>query len=538
MIQVPLVDATMGEALVSVSGRARRLVEGWSANLFQLVLGITQQVALIPVFLHFWTSDVLAAWLAIYAAGNLVLVADAGLQFRALNRFFAFRSSVDSDGRTARYYAAMLRVYFGLAGLLIVLVLVGTQLLRPSDLLGFQATPNFDAAFIVMIAGTLLTLPSNLTSGLYRARGLYGRAVWLQCAAMLIAQLGAARCGGHDGKPAGGHHRLCGAQLLVQIYIVAIDARRLFPFLRGGRARQSWRWIAGQFRRAFPFAIAGGTELALLNLPVLLVSALVVDRVAVAQWGLTRVVAGLLRALCTQATLPLAAELGHDHAVGAKERLQHLYARGSVFVTLLASVVISGLLPFWPDFFALWTHGAIPYDPVLTMTLLIGTGVIAPSILALGFANYSNRGELLARTKGLQLAVFLVLAIVLTPPMGPLGAAIAIVASDVLVQFGLLAVVILAADAAAAGSARRFSGVADGRRDAGRMGTGNDHPVVRAGSRADAVCIRMHALADRCRADRQPAGEQKPSHQIDRRDPALESMRYGCTAAWRMRYCP
>jgi hypothetical protein len=114
-----------------------------------------------------------------------------------------------------------------------------------------------------------------------------------------------------------------------------------------------------------------------------------------------------------------------------------------VFVTLLASVVISGLLPFWPDFFALWTHGSIPYDPVLTMTLLIGTGVIAPSILALGLANYSNRGELLARTKGLQLTVFLVLAIVLTPPMGPLGTAIAIVASDVLVQVGLLTVIIL-----------------------------------------------------------------------------------------------
>lgn len=445
LIQVPLVDATIREALVSVSGRARRLVGGWSANLVQLGLGVTQQVALIPVFLHFWTSDVLAAWLTIYAAGNLILVADAGLQFRTLNRFFSFRSTVDSNGRTARYYAAMLRIYFGLAGLLIVVVLAGAQFLRPSDLLGFKATPDFDEAFIVMIVGTLLVLPSNLASGLYRARGFYGRAVWLQCAGMLIAQLAQLVAVITTGSLLAVTIAFVATQLLVQIYVVAIDARRLFPFLREVRVRVrlSWRWIAGQFRRASPFAIAGGTEIALLNLPVLLVSALVVDRVAVAQWGLTRVVAGLLRALCTQATLPLAAELGHDHAVGDKERLQHLYARGSVFVTLLASVVISGLLPFWPDFFALWTHGSIPYDPVLTITLLIGTGVIAPSILALGLANYSNRGELLARTKGLQLAAFLILAVVLTPPMGPLGTAIAIVASDVLVQFGLLAVVVL-----------------------------------------------------------------------------------------------
>ena len=163
---------------------------------------------------------------------------------------------------------------------------------------------------------------------------------------------------------------------------------------------------------------------------MLLVSAFVTDRMAVAQWGLTRVVAGLLRALCVQTTLPLAAELGHDYAVGLKQQLRNLYARGSVFVTLLASLVVSGLLPFWPDFFALWTRGAVPYDPLLTVTLLIGTSVIAPSILALGYANYSNRGELLARTKGLQLAAFLILSLVLIPADGTVGCRVAIVASD------------------------------------------------------------------------------------------------------------
>jgi hypothetical protein len=108
-----------------------------------------------------------------------------------------------------------------------------------------------------------------------------------------------------------------------------------------------------------------------------------------------------------------------------------------------ASVVVSGLLPFWPDFFALWTHGAIPYDPALAITLLIGAGLVAPSILALGYANYSNRGDLLVRTKGLQLAVFLALSVLLIRPIGPLGAAIAVVASDLLIQFGLLGTVII-----------------------------------------------------------------------------------------------
>jgi O-antigen/teichoic acid export membrane protein len=426
------------------SSRARRLFSGWSANLLQTLLGMTQQVALVPVFLHYWTSDALAAWLAIYAAGNLILVADAGLQFRAINRFLAFKSSVDCDGRTASFYAAMRRVYQGLTISLVILLLVGTRFISPSAVLGFQAIAHFDAAFLVMTGGMLLTLPScGLVAGLYRARGLYGRAVRLQNCGVLVGQLGQLVAVVATGSLLAVAIAYATAQVLTATYFLAIDVRRLFPFLGGARTKQTWSWIGGQFRKAAPFAVASATELVLLNLPVLLVSALVSNRVSVAQWGLTRVAAGLLRALCVQTTLPLAAELGHDYAVGSMDELRNLYARGSVLVTLIASIVVSGLLPFWPDFFAIWTRGAIPYDPVLTITLLIGTSMVAPSILALSYANYSNRGVLLVRTKGLQLVVFLILSVMLIPALGPLGAGIAVVVSDLLIQFGLLGFIII-----------------------------------------------------------------------------------------------
>ena len=60
---------------------------------------------------------------------DIPLIADGGLQFRAINRFLAFKSSADGNGRTAQFYAAMLRIYFGLAGTLVLLLLVGTPLL-------------------------------------------------------------------------------------------------------------------------------------------------------------------------------------------------------------------------------------------------------------------------------------------------------------------------------------------------------------------------------------------------------------------------
>ena len=428
-------------------GRLRRLMHGWSANLVQMLLGLTQQLLLIPAFLHFWNGETLAAWLAIYAAGSLIIVADSGLQLRAINRFLAFKSCADCDGRTASYYARMLRIYFGVVTVLGVLVLLAAAIAPPSAVLGFHATPTFDSALLVMTLGMLMTLPANLVSGLYRARGKYGRTVWLQNGTLLLAQIAELVAIAVFGSLLAVAIAFVSMQIVFAVFLIAGDAPRLFPFLRHGRSHRapaSWRWRVGQFGRAFPFAVANLTELALVNVPVLLVSALVADRVAVAQWGLTRVIASLVRGLSLQATVPLAAELGHDYAVGDTERLRRLYAHGSVLVTVVAALIVAGLLPFWSDFFALWTHGSIPYDGPLAITLLLGSAAVAPSLLALVFANHSNRGDLLVRTKGLQLVVFLLLCLVLIPRYGPLGAAIAMVVSDLGIQFGMLALVVMA----------------------------------------------------------------------------------------------
>jgi O-antigen/teichoic acid export membrane protein len=184
-------------------------------------------------------------------------------------------------------------------------------------------------------------------------------------------------------------------------------------------------------------------EVGLGYLSVLMIGAFVSDRIAIAQWGLTRTIASLLRGLGVQMTLPLAAELGHDHAIGARDSLQRLYGKGSVILVAFASAATSGALVFWPDFFVIWTHGLIPYDAVLTITLLLGTCIGTPAILALSYANYSNRGSLLLWTKSLQLVIFLLLSIILIPRLGPLGAAIALVSSDIIAQFGVLFVIIV-----------------------------------------------------------------------------------------------
>jgi O-antigen/teichoic acid export membrane protein len=423
--------------------RAHRLLQGWSANLFQMVLGITQQIVLIPLFLKFWSSGTLSAWLTIFAAGTLVLAADGGLHAWSLNRFLSFKSRGDCDRRTSRYYGAVFQLFIWFTVLFAAALLAIFGLVAPSKVLGFPAEPGFDLAFTVMTVGSIFTLPLNLASALYRARGLYGRIVRVQAWGTAAGQVGQIVGVIATGSLLVVVIAFVAGQIATLIYILFVDAPRQFPFLGNFRQRISWRWTVGQFVGAFPFAIMNFAEAGLTYISVLLIGVFVSDRIAIAQWGLTRTIVGLLRGLCVQMTLPLAAELGHDHAIGARDSVQRLYARGSIMLTLFASVTTSGALVFWPDFFAIWTHGAIPFDGILATTLLVGMCIGAPAILALSYANYSNRGPLLLWTKSLQLVIFLVLSLILIPRMGPLGAAIALVSSDIIAQFGVLFFVIV-----------------------------------------------------------------------------------------------
>ena len=135
------------------SSRARRIFGGWSANIVQLLLALTQQIVLIPLFLKFWTSDTLSAWLTIFAAGNLVLAADAGLHAWALNRFLSFKSRNDCDRRTSRYYGAVFQLFVWFTALFAILLLAAFGLIAPSKVLGFSAEPGFDLAFADHDAG-------------------------------------------------------------------------------------------------------------------------------------------------------------------------------------------------------------------------------------------------------------------------------------------------------------------------------------------------------------------------------------------------
>ncbi len=199
-------------------------------------------------------------------------------------------------------------------------------------------------------------------------------------------------------------------------------------------------------------------------------------------------------------------------------------------MTFQASVVVSGLLAFWPDFFALWTHGVVPYHPALAITLLVGTAAIAPSILALSYANYSNRGDLLVRTKGLQLAVFLVLSVLLIRPF--LGTARCRNCCGRERSAGSVwpsGLDHYRSDASKTASACRFARSRADISDAWGLGIGRGYPIRAARNRVERIPRLMCALANHCPSGRQPNSERKVPQKIGRH--ASEMMIPDCAHA-------
>ena len=239
-----------------------------------MLLSLTQQIVLIPLFLKFWTSETLSAWLIIFAAGSLVLAADAGLHAWSLNRFLSFKSRNNCDRRTSRYYGAVFQLFIWFTALLAVVLLCAFGLVVPSKLLGFSREPDFDVAFAVMTLGMVFTLPVNLASSLYRARGLYGRMVRVQAWGAAVGQLGQIVGVIATGSLLVVVMAYVAGQLATLIYIVLVDIRRQFPFIGHFRQRISWRWTSRQFAGAFPFFVMNFAEVGLTYMSVLLIGVL------------------------------------------------------------------------------------------------------------------------------------------------------------------------------------------------------------------------------------------------------------------------
>jgi len=408
-----------------------------------VLLALTQQIVLIPFFLRHLGHETLSAWLTIFAAGGLVQAADPGLHAWSLNRFLLLKSRADADRRTRRYFAGVLLLFIGVAAGLIAIIGILLMLVNPANVLGFRNEPEFDLALAVVTLGLAITLPVNLASALYRARGLYGRVVAVQAWGTAIGQVAQVIAVLLTGDLLMVALAFAAGQVGVSAFILLSDLKRNFPFLRGLPQRVSGGWVRAQFAGAFPFGVMNFAEVGMAYLSVLLVGALVSDRAAIAQWVLTRTVANFLRGLCYQFSLPIAAELGHDHALGARDSLRALYAKGLFVVTFTVSLIAGGLLSFWREFFELWTAGAIPYDAKLALVLIGGTCLVTPATFAMSYASYSNRGTLLLWTKSLQIVIFFSLSAFLIPALGPLGAAISLTAGDVLAQLGVLFSVLL-----------------------------------------------------------------------------------------------
>ena len=402
----------------------RRLYNGWATHFAQLAVGIAQQVLMVPVYLHYWHTDTFAAWLTIYSAGSLLSIADCGLQSVALNLFQRARTSVDPNGRTGAVFSRLFSTYLYIVCSLILIVagaLFALSISQASPWSELTKVPGFVFSLVVVLLGSLLQLPSSLSSMLCRAND---RAVvppiFASCAVivgMLLQWLVLAGGGGllsvalvHAGTAIG-----------LSAYMMIVYQKLAFPNVRWVLRLRSPTLVLKELKGAAQYGVPATIELMLSYAPILLIGLLVNDAKTIAAWGLVRALMAVVRHAGTQITLPLIAEVGRAHTLRQQSSVTSLLFAGLITVSILTAVSCAGLLSLGSDFFALWTRGRVGWDATLVSLLSLAALAGAPAIVGSLFALYSGSGRALMRSKVAQMAVVAVLCVPATAGFGAHG---------------------------------------------------------------------------------------------------------------------
>lgn len=163
----------------SRGGSSQRLLGGVAGSLAVTALSVVQQVLMVPLFMHQWSTEEYATWLALFSFASLLAIADFGFHPLSINRY---QVSLAEPGRRA--FAALSRdvrtfvnSYLLNAALVFSLVVFACVIADPVSLLGLkgEAAPALAAALLLSAASGLSLNMVSGCSALYRAHLKIGR---------------------------------------------------------------------------------------------------------------------------------------------------------------------------------------------------------------------------------------------------------------------------------------------------------------------------------------------------------------------------
>lgn len=411
-----------------------RIGKGILAQLISLAVSLLDRVVLVGLMVRVWGGPAYADWSLVFAAANLLVLGELGLNIyfgNAWRKAFGERD----DAQFQRVLSIAITVYAGLA---LMLGAAAVAWLATADLvpaLKLHTLSNGDARLVAAIL--TVTIIAKICRGcltqLYRGRDNFARSILMDALCSLSGTTGAGTAVLFGASLAATAVCYLVAELVAGWVCEVLDLRRRYPAIRLVPAvptLREWRALGAQLRW---YALVQGTPTAWTFVPVLLAGSLGQSN-AVITFVLLRTLVNFARTLVTMVTLSAGAELiglVHD---GNRERLHTSLLAVSRLSVAVSSVLLAGLYAFLVPVISVWTRKPELADHFVLALLVLPAIIVAPSQILTSVASYGANPRAVALAGLVQIIAGLLTGWIATRTFGVAGLAAGLAFGECLAQ--------------------------------------------------------------------------------------------------------
>jgi O-antigen/teichoic acid export membrane protein len=415
----------------------KRFLRGFWATALGPAVTILAQIVSVPVFLHSWGPRLYGEWLILSAIPTYIAFSDVGFGDVAANDMTMRVAAGDRNGALETFQSTW--ILTSVTSLFVVVCFMSGAWAMPlTRWLNLTTTTPHDTRVILtmLCAYALLSLQADLTTAGFRCESNYALGMLIKNLLRLVETLSATVFVAFHATPI----RTAGVLLILRLIGTPVMGWMMMqksPWLRYGPRKATWQCVKSLAIPAFAYmAFPIGSALSIQGM--VLVIAAVLGPIAVAVFStmrtLTRFGFQLMEAVKNSVWPELSAAYGVQNWALAR-RLHRAACQVSLWSSL-GSVVF--LYFAGQRIVAIWTHGRIAMDvPAFHWLLLV--------IVANSFWYTSSVVTIASNTHERVAAVYLagtvaslLIARLLMPIFGISGAAMALLAIDVIVGWYVL----------------------------------------------------------------------------------------------------
>lgn len=384
------------------------MAAGWSGQ----AVSILESLALVPLYLMYWSADRYGEWLALSALVAYLSTLDLGMNMAGANRMTQEYARGNLKGFLECQRAALLfYTAIALAGTLVVGVTV--QAVDIHNRLGLRGTSRQDAAIVVFLMGAevLWSMPAGLIFGTYRAMGNMSLSAWINNIQNIsVLTLGAVCLVLHGGMIAIASVQL--ACLFATTTGVLLHLRWKHPEVMPALQIADLSPIRELVRPSASFGLLMLSEAIRLQAVILLISGRL-GSAAVALFVSSRTMCNVMRqvtGVMRNALWP------HVTAIEAQGRYNAVRVFHRFWVVVSTAMCLSIAATLWfegADLMQVWTRGRLTADVILIRLLLTQLVLQAPwmasSLITVASSKHGRQAQAYFWSSVLGLAVAMAL---------------------------------------------------------------------------------------------------------------------------------